>query len=58
LLACAQGLHLKDMTDDPEAHILDVVQVNFATGCMITVSASRAMRYALLLCSHALRSGC
>jgi hypothetical protein len=37
-----QGLHLMDMTDNPDAHILDVTQVNFATGCMITVSASRA----------------
>jgi hypothetical protein len=37
-----QGLHLMEMTDNPDAHIMDVMQVNFATGCMITVSASRA----------------
>jgi len=37
-----QGLHLHHMTDNPEAIIFDVVVVYYATGCMLTVSASRA----------------
>ena len=44
-----QGLHLHHMTDNPDAVIFDVLVVNFATGCMLSVSASRAHPEALLL---------
>lgn len=37
-----QGLLLKDMTDNPDAVIFDVLVVQYATGCSISVSASRA----------------
>ena len=42
-----QGLHLHHMTDNPEAVIFDVLVVYYATGCMLSVSASRAYSSAL-----------
>jgi len=38
-----QGKNLYEMTDNPDDHILDCLQVNFATGCMISVSAPHAI---------------
>lgn len=44
-----QGLHLYQMTDNPDAVILEVLVVTFATGSMLTTSAPRAQ--ALCLCA-------
>ena len=50
-----QGLHLYEMTDNPDAVILEVLVVNFAAGCMLTASASRAHPMRFLPCFAALR---